>query len=485
MAVGAVSSLAISSDEVEYRDDQIILNGSVNARHALGQLRAGKAALISSPNKGPQHYTQLQLSDSVEVNLSDGGTLLCHQAEINQESMTGYFRGRLGQQARYSDVRYSPSGAYLPLEIQGDLITTQVTAASAKGPPSHYSLSSLVAQGAVFLRYTHDFSARADRAIYRDSGGGRGEACDQLTGMIYLVPDGKQGICEVLHGRGDRIRAQLIRIDTEREVLFFDRPIGQVFFEEDDGMLDRIDFSAESLFWDDQKHELSLRQDVRLNDLGMGTVRAEEEVRVGITEASGPHQVKWLKAIGPTHLTLEGEREDEVRQLHCFDGIEIDNRQFQVTLRSPRIGGKVPPGQQIRYRDRVGEVQADEASIHYQLVNSELEVEHITIQGNVYIVNHAPFDPNDQTPVLQYAKADRVDFYPQDQLMILTGEGRRVLFFDKLNNIQVSAPAIRMCRDKVTGKDSFQGVGDVRMRLIGQEMESLLTPFDDSRLAPG
>lgn len=341
----------------------------------------------------------------------------------------------------------------------------------------HYSLRNLVAQGNVSLRYTEEFSAKADRAIYREGPHRLDKNADELTGMIYLVPDGTDGTCEVFHGEGDHIEARLIRIDTDEESLFFDQPVGQVYFEEKVGMLDRIEFRADALFWDDRAQQLSLQHNVGLTDIGIGTLYAEREVSVSIVGTDNLHQIERLRTQGPTHLVLEGESPGELRELYCFDGVDIDNKQFLVHMHSPTKNGAVVAGKQLRYRDKVGEIQADTATIYYQLVNSDLEVDRIVIEGNVYIVNHASFDPADPTPVLQYAIADKVEYFAQDQVMMLSSQGRRVLFFDKLNNIQVSAPAIRMSRDRLTGKEAVKGLGDVRLRLIGQEMDRLLQPM--------
>jgi len=399
--------------------------------------------------------------------------------------MTGHFRGgQTEPYALYKDIRYSSEGKQIPIEISSQLITVQVTADPylKSQAPQHY-LSHLVAQGDVRMRYDTHFSACADRSIYRDSDRKTAQEDEQLSGMIYLVPEGPKGSCEIRHHRGDHIVARLIRIDADRENLFFDQAEGQVFFQDDDGMLDRISFKADALCWDESKRTLNLKHNVELCDLGMGALFAENEIEVVLTPDSEEHEVQWIRAHGPTHLIFENDSGGSPRQLYSFNGGEIDNRSFQVQLKSPRINGLVPPDQQIRYKDAVGEAQADDVTVLYRYLDGELSAEKILIVGNVYMVNHAPFDPDDQTPVLQYAKADAVEYDPNKQEMLLLGKAKRVLFFDKLNNVQVSAPAIRMSRDQVTGKEAIQGIGDVRFRLIGKEMTELIHAFENKPVA--
>jgi len=52
-----------------------------------------------------------------------------------------------------------------------------------------------------------------------------------------------------------------------------------------------------------------------------------------------------------------------------------------------------------------------------------------------------------------------------------------VLFYDKINNLQVSAPEIKMQRDKQTKKQQFQGIGDVRFHFVEKEYQQLRKRF--------
>jgi hypothetical protein len=62
--------------------------------------------------------------------------------------------------------------------------------------------------------------------------------------------------------------------------------------------------------------------------------------------------------------------------------------------------------------------------------------------------------------------------------MTLAGvNGNRVLFFDKVNNVQMSAPSLKVRHDSSTQKDSIQGLGDVRFTFIEKELEQLKEHF--------
>src|SRR5262249_30835599 len=79
------------------------------------------------------------------------------------------------------------------------------------------------------------------------------------------------------------------------------------------------------------------------------------------------------------------------------------------------------------------------------------------------------------SPLVQYALADRVEYFPKNQeaLFSTKGSGRRVLYYDTANDMQVSAPALRIKRDQVTHKDSVKGIGDVRFNFVEHEIDQL------------
>jgi hypothetical protein len=88
--------------------------------------------------------------------------------------------------------------------------------------------------------------------------------------------------------------------------------------------------------------------------------------------------------------------------------------------------------------------------------------------------NNGAIEPGKTKAFLEYALADVVEYSPQTKEVQLSALNKgRVLFFDKVNNLQISAPALKIKRDAVTQKDSIQGVGDVRFNFVKHELDKM------------
>lgn len=128
---------------------------------------------------------------------------------------------------------------------------------------------------------------------------------------------------------------------------------------------------------------------------------------------------------------------------------------------------------QVIYRDEIGEVYADRARVDYIEIEGSLEVVKITLYDNVRLINLG----SPERPALQYALADEVAYYPEEQVMVLEGKKARVLFHDKLRDMQLSARQVRAQRDPKTQKESVQGIGDVRFLFGPDELEKIKHRF--------
>lgn len=132
---------------------------------------------------------------------------------------------------------------------------------------------------------------------------------------------------------------------------------------------------------------------------------------------------------------------------------------------------------QIYYKDETGELFADTAEIEYSEREGKFVPEHISLHGNVQMAAAAAPEKNN-TLAIQYALADHVDYFPEDKRMILQGEeGKRVLFYDRAKEMQLSARTVYASRGSGDGKESIQGVGDVCLVFKQEELEKLKKRF--------
>ncbi|MCE5315970.1 MAG: hypothetical protein LLG04_01225, partial [Parachlamydia sp.] len=153
----------------------------------------------------------------------------------------------------------------------------------------------------------------------------------------------------------------------------------------------------------------------------------------------------------------------------CWGKMIVDHTHLTVTLDSP------DSSKQVFYQDRHGSLYSDRAFVVYDWIDGAIKPGKIILEGNVKMVNKSL-----QTMRHQFALADRVEILPATQEAHLTANaGRRVLIYDQVNDMQVSAAqGIKIKRDEMTKKESVQGIGDVRFNLIDPELEQLYKRFE-------
>lgn len=110
-------------------------------------------------------------------------------------------------------------------------------------------------------------------------------------------------------------------------------------------------------------------------------------------------------------------------------------------------------------------------SVEVAFVEGKFVPDIVTLVGNVRLINR-------EGSLMQYILADKVVLTCSTYEMHFFATGKyRVLFYDKANNLQMSATELIMKRDKTTKKESMQGIGDVRFRFIGQEFDQIRKRF--------
>jgi hypothetical protein len=128
--------------------------------------------------------------------------------------------------------------------------------------------------------------------------------------------------------------------------------------------------------------------------------------------------------------------------------------------------------------DTLGDMYADEIQIDYSIAGASADPSKIILKGNVKMLNRFDGHVQESGAVLQYALADYAEYYPASKEMALSGTGEgRVLFYDKVNNIRMSAPSLKIKHDEKSPKGSVQGFGDVRFTFIENEFDQLRKHF--------
>lgn len=468
----AESEIQVSALKSAYDGEHLYLSGNVLIEHAFGSLASDRARTLSVRDQRDQRVI---LEDNVLISLTDGGALTCGQAVLDTKKMRGdFFAGNRDSLVIYQGFSEDRQGQLTSLEFSS---RTMALAMDRLDETSNYQVKAVDAEGQVSILYGSGIRASADYANYTHAG--RHCPHTEFPGIVTLWP--KPGkLCSVLRGKHDRIQAKKIRIDTIGHQLSFSLASGEFLLMKDAVPFDRIRFRAEQLQWFEKEEKLLLRGDVRFEEREMGVIIAEDQVTVRFHWINGKRDLRDVISQGPTRIIYYDDENGSERIVECPGRIVIDHLEKRATL----VGLESGPANssQIHYLDQVGELYANQATLWYKEHEEQPQLNKLLLEGNVRMRNTASLDPTDSTPVLQYAWSDQALFLPQRRLLTLSSEtAGRVLFYDKLRNLKMSAPGIQVRRDGSSGKKTVQGLGNVRFTFAQQETQKLkqLFQFDE------
>lgn len=149
--------------------------------------------------------------------------------------------------------------------------------------------------------------------------------------------------------------------------------------------------------------------------------------------------------------------------------LECEKVNIDYIDRQLLFSGKKP----IHFYDDQRKVIADTAYVEFFEQNSDFQIEKIILLGNIemYASSLKGDDRGEQ-----YAIADRVEYYPAREVVYLKADaGKRVLFFDRIKEITISAESVKATRKGE--KEMIEGIGDVRFIFKEDEIKHLKDKF--------
>lgn len=482
LLIPILNSLSVDSDYVEYKGKEISLSGNVTLEHDLGSIMANSVELI--PEKGEDNklnYSFFLVGD-VKVLLKDGGILNCAKADIHFLSKIGYFHSSVEQPfVTYMEKCPDKAGHLLPLQVQSRHMVVQIENSSKDAVHAHTSIHSIDAKDDVTVNYNNDFVALAGLGSYKRMSEAP-DAKSSLPGLITLsTEEGSSDLCQVTNKYGDIIRSKQICIDTIKRQILLQEPKGTLGSTKGSIGLSQqpIVFNSEVLIWDDALSVLTLKGNVSIQQNGFGTLTTNDEVRIFKQTNNDNTQLRAIEAKGKTLLTYLSADEKMTHVLACHGKLLVDHEHYKTVMSSPvNEQGQVLEGKQLSLKDELGEIYADHLTIYYNIIDQKLTPVKILLEGHVTIFNNGAIDPEKSKAFLEYAISDTLEYNPKEQEVLMSSIGKkRVLFFDRINNLQVSAPALKIRRDIQSNKDSIQGIGDVRFSFVKHEIEEIEKQF--------
>jgi len=414
-----MNTSSLSSKKASYDGNALILKGDVQVDHALGKLASGLARLEKEEKEGP--FSSISLRDDVLITLKDLGNISCAKADLDFVTMTGKLLPKAGQLIRFVDLgpdHFSIASEQADLEFEKE--------------GSSYRVSKLDADGQVQVEYGADFILDADHATYVNDG----------SPHISATPN-----CKISH-HDDRIEAERAELYPHLEMAMLFSP---------KGILNPrgIHFCCQKMSWEHQPQLLTLQGNIVVDDEKLGTLRCHEEIQIHQKQQEGKWILSSMVAKGKTELTTCFKQ-----LLICYGQMELDEQQHLLTLQSPS-------NQPIEYFYDQMKLCSDHAQLEY---TAEYDPQKLQLSGDVKL--------QIEETGSRCATADHCVYLPGEEKMILTAEdGKNVLFWDKEQDLSVSAREVHVMR--VEEKEIIKGVGNVRFAFTAGENELLkkLFPF--------
>jgi lipopolysaccharide export system protein LptA len=480
-----VRQIHYKADQAVYNDKKIELNGNVVVESEFGKISAKEIELALSSSKKKCLQT-LDITGDVYLYMKDGGILQCEKAWVDYQDLTGKFEGKSEGYVVYTEHLENPQTTpdkKSPLVVRSKRMSVQIAKKKEKKEALTDRITNLQADGSVTIDYNQDFIAQGDLASYNKHSKLDSDQSMSL-GVLVLDAVGPKGICRVTNRNQDFIDALQIQFNTAKRELFFANPQGSFHINQGAERKERVDFSSKTLSWDVQKGVLIFKEDVVLDQEGFGRLTNAQEVKIIQVIDNQKDQLNTFESEGTTELRIIDPTKEVEHHLICYGKMKVNHSLFEVIMESPVDSkGQVIPNLQVYFKDQLGEIHADKLTMKYEVINKVIQPKQILLEGNVSLLSKNAVHSEDSSPIMQYALADYMEYYPKSKELIFSSriKGHRVLFYDKINDLQVSAPSLKIKRDEITKKDLVKGSGDVRFNFIENEFTQLSKRFSSAK----
>ena len=454
--------LVIRSGSAEYNGDEIHLNGDVDVQHALGSITAKCLSLSSVRQESKKvSLSLLEISQDVKITLQGGAHLDCQKAEVNSVAMEGLFFGSF----EYPEVIYSHMTLdnKLSFILKSYSMHLNLDRQSVERDSKRLFVKQVIADGKV-KAYHQNLILLADKADYKrltlDE--------DSPKGTLSLTAN-PDAYCEVIKANGDHIQAKSIVYNLFSRQMHLTNTKGSL---ESDSPV-KSEFSADKMVWDDKEHSLLLNGDVHFTQEGKLAITTNHEVILTHYLKDKKRKIKSIESPKETEIIYYDDKKKLSHKMICHGPVVVDFEHLKTTLGTPKTAQEtLVTDQQIYFEDAFGDMYADQIVFNYVKSGGKINLANVILEGHVKILNRFDGHLQETSSVLHYALADHVEYFPvKNEIMLSSYPSQRVLFFDKVNKVQMSAPKLKILRGQENQKPSVQGIGDVRFTFI--EGESL------------
>lgn len=318
------------------------------------------------------------------------------------------------------------------------------------------SIDIMTAEGNVSIDYRKLFSAEGHRAEYK-------------LGTITLLPNEAHPRCSVSNDKG---------FHATMDSAVYTQKTGELVLIQPEGRLEvsvqgaePVNFRAQQLFWDNASQQLTLIDDVVIELPGLVKLENDDRVTLTWSDHEGKHVLSKLSSSGKSKIQRFDSEGDSSFIVETQGVTFYDVTKGWLTFASD-------PDHEVHYYDRVGHAFGRELFIDFIPNTTTPSARKISLNNDVKLLTGVIVIEGKVKGASQYVLADTLKFDPKKKtLMMECSDGRRVLFCDKMNHLQMSASKLVMKQDPGMDRPSVKGVGDVRFRLKEKELEQIKKRF--------
>lgn len=198
-----------------------------------------------------------------------------------------------------------------------------------------------------------------------------------------------------------------------------------------------------------------------------------DDVTVKLYTVDGHELPETMLGYEPEMTLQNNKGKFEVKQVVLKEGVIIRTKQLIANCDEVIYDGKIITllnHVELDFnQNQSTKIFCEKAVIYSGREKGAFSLEKIIFSGKVHLTNR-------EGAILQDVFADRVVYEQNARRAHFFGyDGERVLLYDKVNDLEVSAPEIVMEWDSHSKNPQFKGVGDVRFQFAEKEYDRLKT----------
>jgi len=456
LALGAKTpdSGGISSSSASYDGNALILTGQVALNHGLGKMLAEEAVLQKQETGKEFPFSTIALKRGIQIELQDHARLRCDKADLDFSALQGKLFSGGKEKVVYTDRVRRGSKQESPLRLMSDTVDLTFEKVPHGEERSDYLIREISAVGSVVIDYAQSLTLLAGKALYKKGN----------ENLLCALPTDTFATCDIQRG-DDKIHAESIEIDVNRQVLFLKNPKG-LFYSSSlpHAQKGEVRFQCDRLVWDHSRNTLHLQENAHVEEASFGTLDVDRELTLIQKDQDGHKLVSSLHADGRSVLQFQDQDRETVHRLICHGPVILDHEKMHASFESPVKGGHVAKEEQLYYEEGQIAVYADRGMIDYAMQENRLRPSAIALKGNIRVLSYNAA----QAP--RFALADWITYSPTTRTFILSANpGSKVLFWDEQENMRISAQEIHLTQDGNHETEAVKGVGNVQFSFTANE----------------